>query len=182
MKKIITLSFLLFVANLAAQSNLQVPSLENTIKINAGTQGIDAAIELPISKSILWEFSTGLGGFNLNTDNTSGYEMSSDLGFAFFAKSQFKYMLSRKHRAEKGNNLANNSGSFLGFQTKFNNNNKLYGSVIMNEFHWGQQLPLSNSLQFYYHIGVGHNANLNFSSNEVYPAFGLKLVYTIVNF
>ena len=108
--------------------------------------------------------------------------MSSDLGLAYFAKSQFKYMLSRKHRAKKGNDLVNNSGSFIAIQTKYNNNNSFYGSVLMNEMHWGQQLPLSNKVQFYYHIGVGHNANLNVSSNEVYPAFGLKLVYTIANF
>ena len=120
--------------------------------------------------------------YNLNTNSVSGYEMSSDLGLAYFAKSQFKYMLSRKHRAKKGNDLVNNSGSFIAIQTKYNNNNSFYGSVLMNEMHWGQQLPLSNKVQFYYHIGVGHNANLNVSSNEVYPAFGLKLVYTIANF
>ncbi|WP_428223351.1 hypothetical protein [Flavobacterium sp.] len=180
MKKI--LAFILFSNSLISFSQENEIALENLIKLNVGTQGADVAVEIPVAKRLLVDVSTGFGGYNLATRSLDGYEFSNKLGLAYFAKGELKYYISRNRRSRKDHDLVNNAGSFIALQSKFNNNNANYGKIILNEFHFGQQLPLSDNLLFCYHVGLGRISNLDYTYNKVMPTIGLKMAYVFGGF
>lgn len=153
--------------------------LEKLVKVNIGTQGADLAIELPLSNVVVLDVSSGFGGLNKARNFEDGYELSSERGLAYFAKAEAKFYFSRKRRAKKGNDLSGNSGSFIAFQTKFNNNNSLFGKIIFHDIHFGQQLPIGKNTLIAYHIGLGKISNLDYAYSQVMPSFGLKLSYLL---
>jgi hypothetical protein len=148
-------------------------SLNSQFKVELGLHGVGIAYEFPLAEKVAIDLSTGYGGLNRN----GGYILSNDEKVSFFAKSEIKYFRGREARQDKGKSLIHNSGNYLAFQTKFNNNTLRDGKVIMNELHWGRQVDLGTNILFQMHLGLGHYKNLDTSDSGVYPGFGIKFSY-----
>jgi hypothetical protein len=174
MKKL--MFYLLMLTSLTTFSQESEISLDPLFKIEAGLHGIGIAFELPLAEKFTIDLSTGFGAQN----NNAGYELSTTKPISYFAKSTFKYFYNRQKRLDKKKRLANNAGSYLAFQTKFNNNASGFASALLNEVHWGKQAALGERFLVEYHFGIGHYKGLRGSNTQtLYPAIGLKFSYVI---
>jgi hypothetical protein len=177
-KNIFAIIFLLGTVMTYAQNYyLKKNNLTHFFKIEIFADKLAIGYEIPLDNNkFLLDLSTGIGAANDLRDGSKGIKWvdheTSYLGI--FLKGQARYYFNRKTRENKGHSLINNAGSFLGFQSKFNfNANKDIGKVLLNELHFGQQLPLGKSLFFRYHAGVGYGYNFGEEYGSIYPALGL---------
>lgn len=157
-------------------------SLTNFFKIEGFVDKIGVGYELPINDKFLLDLNAGIGGANIIQPNNVGYKLgkNNDLTYSgLFIKGQLRYYISRENRANKNRSLSNNSGSFIGLQSKFNfNGNKDYiGKTLLTDIHFGQQLPLGNNFIFRYHVGVGYANNFDLKYGSLYPAFNIAFGY-----
>ncbi len=174
MKKLLFLLLMLLpIVSFSQESEI---SLDPLFKIEAGLHGFGIAYEIPLAEKFALDLSTGFGAQN----NNAGYELSTTKPISYFAKSAFRYFYNRQKRLFKKKRLANNAGSFIAFQTKFNNNASGYSSALLNEFHWGKQAAIGENLLIEYHFGLGYYRGLGTSDTRtIYPAIGFKFSYVI---
>lgn len=180
-KNIFAIIFLLVAIMTYAQNyDLKKNNLTHFFKIEIFADKLTIGYEIPLDNKLLLDLSTGIGAANDLRDGSKGIKWvdngTSYLGI--FLKSQVRYYFNREARENRGHSLINNAGSFLGFQSKFNfNGNKDIGKVLLNELHFGQQLPLGKSLFFRYHVGLGYGYNFGEEYGSIYPGLGLAFGY-----
>ena len=179
MKKFFTIAILLFSNLLMAQSNDNL--LDNFARINLGLHGIEASYELPVSKKFVWENSLGIGmGANVNASSAEYYLDFGNL--APFVKSELKYIYNINKRGSKGKNIINNSGNYIGLQTKYSfGNSKVYhlNSISLTEVHWGIQRSLGGNFIFDFHMGLGYLNDYNTNEGAISPTLGLRFGYKL---
>jgi hypothetical protein len=92
-----------------------------------------------------------------------------------------RYYFNRDKREERGHSLLNNTGSFIGFQSKmvFNKN---VDDVLTNDIYFGQQLPLGKHWIYRYHVGFGLGFNLAQGFGVIYPTMVVVLDIASKNF
>lgn len=179
MKKILTIGILFLSNFLWAQTNDNV--LTNFARINLGLHGIEASYELPISKSFVWENSLGIGmGANINGKSA---EFHFDFGNPTpFLKSELKYIYNIEKRESKGKTVLNNSGNYIGLQTKYSfGNSDVYelNRTSLTEIHWGIQRSLDNKFILNIHIGLGYLKDYNTEDEAISPTLGLRFGYKL---
>lgn len=175
MKKVLFLS-LLAPMLWVAQSN----DLSQKFKVEAGFQGLNFGFEQPLSKKMLLDINAGIGGrVNIPAGSSIEYRLgvtSSETYLSPFFRTQLRYYFNRDARAARNHSLENNSGSFIGFQTKMVFN-KSVDDVLVSDVHFGQQLPLGKHWIYRYHLGVGLGFNLAQGMGAFYPAVGSTFGY-----
>lgn len=177
MKKSITVCAIAASALIPAQN-----TLEKQAKIEVGFQGINLGYDLPVSKNVLLALHAGISGVNDFKDGTIAYKLGSfsdEKNYTLFFAVQGRYYISRERRETRNHSLRNNSGTFVGWQSKinFSGNNADIGKTWMNDLHFGQQLPLFNQFIFRYHIGAGYGTDLDYKSGSLYPAVAATVGY-----
>lgn len=180
-KKKFIFIFLLIITTAYSQDYNQKSYLRDLFKIEIFVDKIALGYEIPLDHKFLVDFSAGVGAANDFRDGTKGIKWvdngTSYIGFFF--RGQVRYYFNRDSREKRGHSLANNAGSFLGVQSKYNfNGNKNIGKVLLNELHFGQQLPLGKKIFFRYHLGIGYGYNFREKYSSVYPAIGLVFGYS----
>lgn len=150
-------------------------------KVEIGLQGINFGYELPIGNKWLIEPQIGYGGV-VNIPSGSFINYKIGFGeyqnyFSPFVSAHVRYYFNRERRESKGHSLVNNSGSYWGFQTKMVFNEDV-DSVLVNDFHFGQQLPLGKNWIFRYNAGLGIGFNLGEGFGIIYPVAGASFGYT----
>lgn len=179
MKKVISILFIAFMALSFGQDNQPEDPLRSFARVNLGLHGLEFTYELPISKSIVWENSLGLGMGSNAINNEATYTFALDVPVPHFT-SELKYMYNREKRINKGRSTMNNSGNYLGLQSKYSFGNRNYfalNSTLLTEIHWGIQRPLGNRFIFDMHLGLGFIHDFNFSTSSISPTFGLRFGY-----
>jgi hypothetical protein len=179
MKKIFTIGILLFSNFLLAQANDNL--LKNFARVNLGLHGIEASYELSFSERFVWENSLGIGmGAN---SNASSAEFHFDLANPTpFVKSELKYIYNIKKRESKGKTILNNSGNYIGLQTKYSfGNSNVYelNRTSLTEVHWGLQRSLGGKFIFNFHIGLGYLNDYNTNEGAISPTLGLRFGYKL---
>ncbi len=154
-KKVLTLLILMCVLSLKAQNSTNLNTLA---KANLGLQGLDLSYELPLCKTFLWENNFGIGlGMN-------SYGSNVEFVFDFarpvpYFKSEVKYIYNITKRNLKGKNINNNSGNYIGLQTKYSfgtSKSTQLNSALLTEIHWGIQRNLGGNFLSNTHIGLGY--------------------------
>lgn len=179
MTKIFTIGFLFFSTFIFAQSSED--GLTNFARINLGLHGLEASYELPVSKRFVWENSLGIGmGANVNG---GGAEFHFDFARPVpFLKSELKYIYNIEKRVSKGKNVLNNSGNYVGLQTKYSFGNS--GTYALNrssltEIHWGIQRSLGGDFVFDFHVGLGYLSDYETEDDAISPTLGLRFGYRL---
>lgn len=177
MKKVILCTFML---GIFAFAQAQEEKLDKAFKIELGHEGISTSYEYPIAKKWLAVASLGFGGSNDIRDNGVRYVIAEGSNrMAFFGQGQLRYYWDRAGRAKDGFSTLNNSGAFLGFQTKYNQNDPAYGKAWINNVHIGQQLPMSNRFTIRYYAGVCYGYNLDRKIGKIYSEMGLNFSFVL---
>lgn len=179
MKKYLIIGILLFSNLLSAQS--KEDKLSNFLRINLGLHGAELSYELPISKKFAWENAFGIGmGSNIYTRSIN---YSFDLARPTpFLKSEFKYIYNRNKRILKNKLILNNSGNYIGLQTKYSfGNSKLLSQnkTLLTEIHWGIQRALGEKFIFNLHLGLGYLKDYDTKYGRTSPTFGLRFGYKL---
>ena len=179
MKKLLSL-LTLIIANIGfAQDNLE--ELNAFGRVNLGLHGLELTYELPVANSFVWENSIGLGmGFSLY-DNDVNYTFILEDPVPYFT-SELKYMYNRKKRIKKGRSTINNSGNYIGLQTKYSfGDNRFidFSKTLLTEFHWGIQRPLGKRFLFDMHLGLGYMQDFDFDRGKLTPTLGFRLGYIL---
>ena len=160
----------------------QTQPLQNFFKAEAGFQGINAGYELAIARKLLLDFGAGVGGavniYNANGSMGAQYVIAENELFYFSPNihAQMRYYPNRAKREARGHSLVNNTGSFLGLQSKVSFHD-YYGNSWVTDVHFGQQLPLGSRLFFRYRAGAGIGLNIDTGELSPYPAIGATLVF-----
>ena len=179
MKKFFTIGILFLSNFLLAQTNDDV--LTNFARVSLGLHGIEASYELPLSNRFVWENSLGIGmGANVNAS-------SAEFNFDFanptpFVKSELKYIYNIKKRESKGKNVLNNSGNYIGVQTKYSfGNSNVYdlNQTSLTELHWGLQRSLGGKFIFNFHVGLGYLNDYTTKEGAISPTLGLRFGYKL---
>lgn len=179
MKKIFTLAILLFSNFIWAQANED--NLESFARVNLGLHGLEASYELPLSERFVWENTLGIGM------GANSYANGAEFHFDFlnptpFVKSELKYIYNIKKREAKGKNISNNSGNYIGLQTKYsfgNANEYDLNRTTLTEVHWGLQRSLGGNFIFNFHIGLGYLSDYDTDEGAVSPTLGLRFGYRL---
>ncbi len=179
MKKILTIGVLIFSNLLWAQSDTD--AFKNYSRINLGLHGLELSYELPVSKKFVWENTLGIGmGSNINGSIVQ-YSFNF-LKLSPFLKSELKYIYNVHKRKAKGKNTLNNSGNYIGFQTKYsfgNSDDTLQNQTLLTELHWGIQRSLGKRFIFNTHIGLGYLKDFESDNGKISPTLGLRFGYRL---
>lgn len=161
----------------------EIEPLKQQLQVGLSFQGLDITYQQPLSNRFL--LTAGLGGGLMNhlTDNpydseTIGVSMKSDRWFSPFTRLSARYIYNRAKRVKRESSIINNVGNYIAFQNKFSFGGT-YGTVMINEFHWGIQLPLGKDMLFETHIGLGKYDNLKTKAKKVFPTVGFEFSYVI---
>ena len=175
--RFVKISLLLFSSFLFSQSK----DLNQKFKIEIGFQGLNFGYEKPVSNKLLLDFNAGVGGVvEIPEGSSINYQMgvtASETYLSPFLRAQLRYYFNRDKREERGHSLLNNTGSFMGFQSKmvFNKN---VDDVLTNDIYFGQQLPLGKHWIYRYHVGLGLGFNLAQGFGVIYPTIGSSFGYS----
>lgn len=175
-KHLLALMMLLNAAGLFAQN-----PLEKVVKVNLGLQGIDFSYELPIAKDIIWESAIG-AGVSMNV-----YDNKTEYTFIFLKPTPsiatgVKWMYNRDKRVAKEKETLNNTGNYLGIQTKYTlgNYNRLdVNNVLLTDIHWGLQRNLSSKFILNANIGLGYMHDLDTYDGGLAPVLRVKFGYRL---
>lgn len=165
------------------RSNSRNRTIKTTTASRVELSRLDITYQQPVSNRFL--LTAGLGGGLMNhlTDNpydgeTIGVSMKSDRWFSPFTRLSARYIYNRAKRVKRESSIINNVGNYIAFQNKFSFGGT-YGTVMINEFHWGIQLPLGKDMLFETHIGLGKYDNLRTKAKKVFPTVGFEFSYVI---
>lgn len=179
MKKLVSL-ILIAMAAIGFAQNANDQSLQSFSRLNLGLHGLEFTNELPISNSIVWENSLGLG-MGSYVGNGVNYRLALDTPVPFLT-SELKYMYNRVKRINKGRSTLNNSGNYIGMQAKYSfGSSKTFelNQTVLTEMHWGIQRPLGKRFIFDMHLGLGYLLDFDFDEGDFSPTFGLRFGYKL---
>ena len=180
MKKLLSFTFILFTMLSFAQDDLKAP-LNQFARVNLGLHGFELTYELPISNSLVWENSFGAGMGSYTADNSINYRFYLDNPVPYLA-SELKFHYNREKRTNKGRSTINNSGNYIGLQTKYSfGDDRTFrlNKTLLTELHWGIQRPLGERFIFDLHIGIGYLSDFEFKQGNLSPTFGLRFGYKL---
>jgi len=177
MKKLILITLIISSTyTLSAQT-----SLEKIGKINAGLQGIDFSYELPVGKKLVWESGAGLG-LGMNVDSNKRNYNFYLLDPVPFISTELKWLYNREKRENKEKNNLNNTGDYLGLQTKYSfgmNNAIDLNQTLLTDFHWGIQRNISQKFIFNGNIGIGYMYDFETNYGGIAPILRVKIGYRL---
>ncbi len=158
-----------------------VEPLKQQLQIGLSFQGPDVTFQLPVAEKFL--LSAGVGGGLMNVvrndwEEEIGISMKKDRIFSPFTRLSARYVYNRAKRKNRERSLINNAGNYVSFQNKFSFGGH-YGTVMINEFHWGTQLPLGRYIVFETHIGLGRLENIDYKFAKIFPTIGFRFSYVI---
>lgn len=184
MKKLNYLLILSVLGFTLSYSQENKDQLSSFFKVEGFLDKIGVGYETPISNKLLLDLNAGIGAANIVQPSEFGFKLGKSNGRIYsgvFMKGQVRYYFNRERRKERGHSLINNSGSFIGLQTKynFNGNKEDLGKVLLTDVHFGQQLPLGSNFIFRYHLGIGYANNFDFNYGTLYPAVNIVFAYKI---
>ena len=115
--------------------------------------------------------------FPINNSFAATEPLSEEVFQWVQATPRSSYYFNKDKREERGHSLLNNTGSFVGFQSKmvFNKN---VDDVLTNDIYFGQQLPLGKHWIYRYHVGLGLGFNLAQGFGVIYPTIGSSFGYS----
>ena len=180
MKKLLSIVFIVFTTVSFAQDVAKAP-LNQFARVNLGLHGLELTYELPISDSFVWENSFGVGMGSYTLDNTVNYRLYLNNPTPYFT-SELKFHYNRQKRTNKGRSTLNNSGNYIGLQTKYSfGNDRTFrlNKTLLSELHWGIQRPLGKRFIFDLHIGIGYLFDFYFNDGHISPTFGLRFGYKL---
>lgn len=162
-----------------AQSDIE--PLKKQLQIGLSFQGPDVTFQLPVAEKFL--LSAGVGGGLTNIvkndwEEEIGLSLKKDRLFSPFTRLSARYVYNRAKRKSKERSLINNAGNYIAFQNKFSFGGH-YGTVMINELHWGTQLPLGRDIVFETHIGLGRLENIDYKHVKIFPTIGFRFSYVI---
>ncbi|NBL63883.1 hypothetical protein GV828_01570 [Flavobacterium sp. NST-5] len=177
MKKIIF--FLLTSVSVFAQTD-DSRLTENFAKINLGLHGLDASYEWALNDRFVWENSVGFGMGMAVDGNAVEYTFNFN-DPALYAKSEMKYFYNLGKRQNKGKNISNNGGNYVGIQTKYSFGTDAFrlNNALLSEVHWGIQRSLGGNFSFNTHIGLGYVRDYDLKDGAFSPTFKLTFSYAI---
>lgn len=172
MKKLSWIALGLVSSSFYAQTT---PPLRSFPKVEIGLMYANIGYETPVSNNVVADLNLGYGGV---THPGKGYILSEKARTAFL-RGGLRYYFNREARQSRGHSLVNNAGSFIGYQTKFSFKGieGVSGETLLNEIHFGQQLPLGPKIIFRYHLGLGYGYDLGFKTSSFYPGFAINFGY-----
>lgn len=180
MNKTVLFLMLIVVTFCNAQNNDNNATALGTV--NLGLHGAEFSYELPLSNSFMWENSLGLGmGSRASSNSNASYTFVLDAPVPYF-KSELKYVYNRNKRVRKNRSVRNNSGNYIGLQTKYSFGNQGYfdlNETLLTEFHWGIQRSLGKRFLFNFHLGVGVLQDYNTNRAAVTPTLGINFGYKL---
>ncbi|GIM53321.1 hypothetical protein CAPN004_23500 [Capnocytophaga cynodegmi] len=176
MKKTVLL-FLFFCLGISIYAQKET-SLQKQFGIEANlvAPGFGLSYELPISQKILSDFA---GGFGMPIAKGWGSIAIDNNRIKPYTRIGVKYYYNRANRVNKGKEINNNRGNFIGLQNKV-----MYGvatddsTVVLNEIHWGVQTELAKKLLLTFQIGGAHYYTKE-KNNYFSPLLDLKIKYII---
>ncbi len=173
--------YILFFGQLGFAQSSKPDSPDYIGRLNLGPHGLEISYELPFSKSIIWENNLGIGMGMEGHSSSASYTFYLDRPVPF-VKSQLKWLYNRKKRRSKGRSLHNNSGNFVGLQSKYSfgdsdllDNNR----ALLVEIHWGMQKNLGERFIFNLHLGLGLMGDFDNLEGVLTPTFGFRFGYRI---
>lgn len=179
MKYVYLIALLAIPFTVFAQANHATP-LKNQLQAGFNFQGLDLTYQKPISETFLVSAGVGAGLMNVLNNTTSGeafgIKAEHDRIISPFTRASLRYVYNRSKRAKRERSVINNVGNYVAFQNKFSFGGH-YGTVMINEVHWGTQLPLGRDMIFETHIGVGHVNNLKTHLAAIFPTIGFRFSY-----
>ncbi len=154
--------------------------LRTLTKLDLGLQGIGAAYEPRLSKSLVSELSLGFGGgYNIGEGSVDIYVIKPAMYFSVTPKLYYNI----KKRIEKGKPTANNSGNYFGARLKFNTplyrKSGIIRNSVLSNIHWGLQRSVGERWSFNSHIGAGYAHDIDHGFGTIYPALDVKFSYII---
>ncbi|MFK7833459.1 MAG: hypothetical protein AB8B52_09285 [Winogradskyella sp.] len=162
-----------------SQNDTPMP-LEQFTRVNLGLHGLELTNELPISNSFVWENSIGIG---MGSYVLSGANYTLILAEpAPYFTSELKFLYNRNKRFKKNRSALNNSGNYVGLQTKYSfGSDKTFelNHTLLTELHWGIQRPLGKRFIFDFHLGFGYLSDFDFNEGAVSPTLGLRFGYKL---
>lgn len=189
-----TLAIFLFILSFNYSSAQDTSSLEPMIHLELGLHGLGVGYALPISPNISLDFSAAFGGgLTVSEDGTTvfGYAPGPSLQINGGAR----WFYNRQRRFEKGKNMANNAGNYIGFKTKYGTRNLIdyinsdnliidvqqaIHETMVTEVHWGLQRNLGRKFFLNAHVGIGYIYDLS-SRNSIFgPTGGLKVGFRLL--
>lgn len=180
MKKVLAIVLIVSTQIINAQVTSR-DSLEKFGRVNVGLHGLEASYELPVSKKMVWENTVGIGmGSNV-------YGSSVEYYFDFkrpipFLKSELKYIYNFEKRVAKGKRTINNSGNYIGLQTKYSFGDRVdrhLDSTLLTEVHWGIQRSLGGGFLFNVQVGLGYLSDFDTTDGSFTPTAGIKFGYRL---
>lgn len=152
----------------------QKTPLQKQLGIEATFTGVAVSYELPLSNNILTDISAGVA--NGTVTGNSSFTYSYFDFFKPFTRVEVKRYYNRDNRVQKGKDINNNRGNFIGIQNKIYYGGVTTETMMINEIHWGTQTELAKKLLFTFQIGAGHYMNYD-KDYMFFPTMGLKVKY-----
>lgn len=183
MGKIYIILLFLFISLDTSGQNQNISPLKKQLQVGLSFQGPDITYQTPIFSNFLLSLGVGGGLMNVLTDSYEeefGVSGKKDRVFSPFTRLSFRRVYNRSRRLEKGRSIVNNAGNYIAFQNKLSFGGSVYGTVMINEFHWGTQLPLGNKFIFEAHTGLGMFNNIDMKVTKLFPTVGFKFSYVIL--
>lgn len=174
MKKIIL--FLMFLGITTFSYAQEDISLKKQFGIEANLIGGGVSYELPLSQKFLADFS---GGFGLPIAKGWGSVAIDNSRIKPYTRIEIKRYYNRDNRLQKGKEINDNRGNFIGIRNKM-----MYGvvtddsTVALNELFWGVQTELAPKLLFTFQIGGAHYYTKD-KHNYFSPLLDLKIKYIL---
>lgn len=184
------LFFVFLFALLIQASTLSSQSLQPIQKIGFGINGLELAVEIPLTDNITIEPAVGLG---------SSYDFGEDR-FSFVGvmgwhwvltepsvhvSTYGKFFYNRDKRMRKGKSMLFNSGNFIGVKVKYVSKPlttyEYHGqtNTLLTNLNWGGQRNIGRHWNYSYSVGLGYGRNLDYAYGSFYPALDLKIAYVL---
>ncbi len=181
--------FLLF-ALLTQASALSSQSLQTVQKIGLGINGLELAVEIPVTENISIEPAVGFGPSYDFDDRQDA--ITSKMGWhwallepSIHVSTYGKFFYNRDKRMHKGKSMLFNSGKFIGAKVKYVSKpltdyeyHGMHNTLITN-LNWGGQRNIGKHWNYSYSVGLGYGYNLDYSRSTFYPAFDVKVAYVL---
>lgn len=179
--------FVLLLALLIHAGALHSQSLQTVQKLGVGINGLELAVEIPVTDNITIEPAVGLGP-SYDISEWSANWVSYHWAIAepsVHASVYGKLFYNRDKRMRKGKSMLFNSGKFVGVKIKYVSK-PLTGyeyhdmdNTILANLNWGGQRNIGKYWNYSYSVGLGYGYNLDYSRSTFYPAYDFKVAYVL---
>lgn len=177
MRKILPIAFLGLTNFLLAQPESH--EFTNIGRVNLGLHGLEVSYELPIARKFVWENNFGIGMGSSVRGNSVEFVLSFP---TLYIKSELKFIYNTRKRILKEKITLNNSGNYIGLQSKFNFGKSSYRDLnqsLLTEIHWGVQRSLDERWILNVHVGLGYLRDFDTFNGAMSPTLGLRFGYKL---